>query len=158
LSRIRPFQTQDLHPIWRINQANTPAVGSLELAQLEQVVEQSKVALVVEQGSEILGFVICMAPDSTYTSPNFLFFAKRYERFLYIDRVAVAEPSRGQGLGRRLYQALQEQSPDPLACEVNTVPLNQSSLDFHAKLGFVPVGAGQAKGYSVRYLMRTAQL
>jgi predicted GNAT superfamily acetyltransferase len=165
LSLIRPLQAQDLPQIWRINQANTPAVGGLDLAQLGRVVAQSKVALVVEEGAvsgseipngKILGFVICMAPDSSYTSPNFLFFTQRYDRFLYIDRVAVAEASRGKGLGRRLYQALREQQSDPLACEVNTVPLNQSSLDFHAKLGFEPVGEGQAKGYGVRYLMRAA--
>ena len=147
------MQPSDLEAVWTINQANTPAVGSLELEALGRVVEQSRVALVVEQGSEILGFVICMAPDSTYSSPNFLFFTQRYARFLYIDRVAVKDSARGKGLGRGLYEALLEQSADPLTCEVNTVPLNQSSLDFHAKLGFEAVGDGQAKGYSVRYLM-----
>lgn len=152
---IRPFQAGDLPQIWAINQANTPAVGSLELEALGRVVEQSRTALVVEQGSEILGFVICMAPDSSYTSPNFLFFTQRYARFQYIDRVAVKHSARGEGLGRGLYQALLDQSSDPLACEVNTVPLNQESLDFHAKLGFEAVGEGQAKGYTVRYLMRT---
>ena len=78
------MQPTDLEAVWTINQANTPAVGSLDLEALGRVVEQSRVALVVEQGSEILGFVICMAPDSTYSSPNFLFFTKRYARFLYI--------------------------------------------------------------------------
>ena len=154
MSVIRPLEAQDLPQVWAINQANTPAVGSLELTALERVVEQSRTALVVAQGSEILGFVICMAPDSSYASPNFLFFTQRFERFQYIDRVAVKDSARGEGLGRALYEALLAQSADPLTCEVNTVPLNQSSLDFHAKLGFEAVGEGQAKGYSVRYLLR----
>lgn len=154
--RIRAYQPADLSQIWAINQANTPAVGSLELEQLGRVITMSSVTLVAERGSEILGFVVCMRPGSPYASPNFLFFTQRYARFLYIDRVAVKEGARGQGLGRRLYTALQAHSKDPLACEVNTVPLNQESLDFHAKLGFEAVGEGQAKGYQVRYLMRPA--
>lgn len=151
---IRPYAPADLQAIWAINQANTPAVGSLSLEQMGQVLDLSGVALVAEQGPKILGFVVCMHPDSSYASPNFLFFTERYDRFLYIDRVAVEGSARGRGLGRALYSALLKRSGDPLACEVNTVPLNQSSLDFHAAMGFSPVGEGQAKGCTVRYLMR----
>lgn len=153
---IRPYAPADLQAIWAINQANTPAVGSLSLEEMAEVLALSDVALVAEQGPVILGFVVCMHPDSRYASPNFLFFTERYDRFLYIDRVAVEGSARGRGIGRALYSALWTHTPDPLACEVNTVPLNQSSLDFHAAMGFSPVGEGQAKGCTVRYLMRRA--
>ena len=41
-----------------------------------------------------------------YDSPNYLWFRARYPRFVYVDRMAVAEASRGRGYARRLYADL----------------------------------------------------
>jgi hypothetical protein len=42
----------------------------------------------------------------------------------------------------------------PICCEVNSIPLNQISLNFHAKNGFIKVGERDFKDHSVRYLQK----
>ncbi|MFC0407179.1 GNAT family N-acetyltransferase [Roseomonas elaeocarpi] len=95
---------------------------------------------------------------ATYASPNYLWFRARYGRFVYVDRVVVAEAMRGKGLARRLYADLIERAlaagHDLLVCEVNSDPPNPASDTFHAALGFKEVGAAAIHGgvKTVRYL------
>ena len=76
---------------------------------------------------------------SEYSSPNFLYFKKKYNDFMYIDRIAISEKYHRKGFGSLIYKELYNQSKNlgiPLCCEVNTKPINQQSLDFHKKLEF----------------------
>ena len=41
------------------------------------------------------GFLIAFDQNADYRSPNFLWFKARLPRFVYVDRVAVAEAERG---------------------------------------------------------------
>jgi len=41
-----------------------------------------------------------------YDSPNFLWFRRRYGRFVYVDRVVVDPAARGRGYARLLYADL----------------------------------------------------
>lgn len=94
----------------------------------------------------------------TYRSPNYLWFRARYPRFVYVDRVVVAEAARGRGLARRLYADLIDHATasghDVVVCEVNSIPANPGSDAFHAALGFRQVGAAEIGGgpKAVRYL------
>ena len=42
----------------------------------------------------------------------------------------------------------------PICCEVNSIPLNQISLNFHAKNGFIEIGKRDFKDHSVKYLIK----
>jgi predicted GNAT superfamily acetyltransferase len=42
----------------------------------------------------------------------------------------------------------------PLCCEVNTVPKNEISLNFHAKNGFIEVGGHNYEDHSVLFLKK----
>ena len=42
----------------------------------------------------------------------------------------------------------------PVCCEVNTIPKNEVSLNFHHKNGFIEVGEHQFDDHSVVYLKR----
>lgn len=90
-------------------------------------------------------FLLTFDQDADYHSPNFLWFQQRYPRFVYIDRVVVANHARGKGLARTLYHDLFEAarmaSHEIVACEVNAEPPNPASDAFHAVLGFNEVGA-----------------
>jgi uncharacterized protein len=94
----------------------------------------------------------------TYSSPNYLWFRSRYPRFVYIDRIVVAEAARGKGYARRLYADLFAKAAaaghDLIVCEVNSDPPNPASDRFHASLGFEEVGAAEIHGgaKTVRYL------
>ena len=43
----------------------------------------------------------------------------------------------------------------PLCCEVNTIPMNKPSINFHKKLGFLKVGKKDFTKNSVVYFKKT---
>ena len=147
-----------LKSIYDLNQANTPKVGPLEsINHLKKLIELSAYNLLVQDDDEIVGFIICMREGSAYGSENYKFFTQRLKKFLYVDRVAIDEQHRREGLGQAIYKEIfTKASYDdlPIALEVNTQPINQPSLDFHAKMGFDKVGAKNFDDHSVAYFMK----
>ncbi|HEY2444160.1 MAG TPA: GNAT family N-acetyltransferase [Rhizomicrobium sp.] len=91
--------------------------------------------------------------------PNHRWFAERFECFVYIDRVVVAEHARRRGLAALLYRdliaAARQAGRSWLCCEVNIDPPNPGSDAFHAAFGFEEVGRAflPDRGKTVRYLM-----
>lgn len=113
---------------------------------------------VVEEG-RVSAFLLGFAPGTPYDSPNYRWFATRYPRFAYVDRVVVAPQARGRGLARRLYHDFAAfaaaRGLGPLVCEINTDPPNLGSDAFHAALGFAEAGRAQlGPGKAVRYMVR----
>jgi predicted GNAT superfamily acetyltransferase len=105
-------------------------------------------------------FIMTFDQDARYDSPNFVWFRERYPRFVYVDRVVVAEQARGRGHARRLYQDLfghgERAGHALVTCEVNTDPPNPASDAFHAALGFAEAGDAVIHGgkKAVRYYIR----
>ena len=133
-----------LNEIYLLNQSNTPEVGSLDsVDHLQNLLQMSLLNLFVSKNEEMIGFIICFKENSNYSSKNYKFFSEREKKFLYIDRVAIAEKYRRKGLGKNLYNKLENlciENKIPLCCEVNTFPMNKPSIDFHKNLGFIEVG------------------
>ncbi|OZG75484.1 hypothetical protein BTA51_00850 [Hahella sp. CCB-MM4] len=132
-----------------MNQAEVPHVGELDSQELRDLLKQSYFTGIAREEDNIAGFIVAMLPGLDYQSLNYRWFSDNYERFLYVDRIVVAPEFQGRGLGRRLYQAVAERNPvdaSILGCEVNLRPLNQNSLDFHARLGFDEVGQQDTEG------------
>lgn len=109
-------------------------------------------------------FLIALDQDADYDSPNFRWMRRRFERFVYVDRVVVAAASRGRGLARILYEdlftAARSAGQTRITCEVNSDPPNPASDAFHARLGFAETGSAVLPGgaKTVRYLSRTIAL
>ena len=126
--------------IFNLNQLNIPALGSLEdYNHLKNLINSSSFIALIKINNNLLGFAIIMGSLSEYSSPNFLYFKKKYKDFMYIDRIAISEKYQRKGFGSLIYNELYNQSINSgisLCCEVNTKPLNQQSLDFHKKLEF----------------------
>lgn len=143
---IRDLLPDDLDRVHAINQANVPEVGTLRREQLDDLLEESAFALVVEDGGELVGFCVLIAPGSPYRSVNYRWFMDRYDDAMYLDRVAFDADHRGRGLGTRLYAEVERrivhEHPDlaRLTLEVNLDPPNEPSMAFHARRGFVEVG------------------
>lgn len=105
---------------------------------------------------------LCIALDqaAAYDNPNFAWFKTRHARFVYVDRIIVAEAARGQGLARAFYEdlfdAMRADDQRVLCCEINREPPNPGSDRFHAALGFKEVGEARLvdRGKTVRYLER----
>jgi uncharacterized protein len=114
-------------------------------------------AFLAERAGFADALLIAFDQRARYDSPNFLWFRKRYARFVYVDRVVTAPEARGRGLARTLYGRLIERavamSHERIVCEVNVDPPNPGSQALHRSLGFVPVGdARLASGKTVSYL------
>ncbi|MEM9034218.1 MAG: GNAT family N-acetyltransferase [Actinomycetota bacterium] len=154
---LRPVRPDDLSAVLELNQANLPALGSLDLPALEHLVGQSIHTVVGDDDGEIVAALIGLdGPGRDYASLNYAWFSKRFERFLYVDRVVVASTHHGLGLGRRLYEGFIAEAGgghDVLVAEVNVRPRNDGSLAFHDRMGFEAVGEQDTEGGAKRVRM-----
>ena len=141
MATIRPLTGDDLPEALAINEANVPAVGSVDADQLAHLFDEASVALAAEDGGRLIGFCIVLAPGADYGSVNYGWFSERYDDFAYLDRVAVAESYRNRGIGAELYAEV-ERLVDAawFTLEVNVRPRNEGSLRFHERMGFTEVG------------------
>jgi hypothetical protein len=138
---VRDLDRGDLDGVLAINQASTPAVGSLDLERLTRLHRQSSIALVATVGADVVGFCLVLSPSADYASVNFRWFRDRYDDFAYLDRVAIGAEHRSQGIGAALYDEVERRADAAwFTLEVNLRPRNEGSLRFHARQGFVEVG------------------
>ena len=151
----------DLPRVLEINEANVPEVGPLDAGRLRFLVDESAIALVVDDRLDgLIGFCLVLAPGSTYDSVNYTWFMEHHPDSLYLDRVAFDARARGNGFGTALYaevdRLMGRDHPDAgaLTLEVNVDPPNEPSLRFHTKLGFEPVGRQVSKGIVVSLMRR----
>lgn len=137
---IRDAALADEEFILALNAASTPAVGEMALPAYRDIAAQAYRVLIAEAGGEPAGFLILIRPGSSYPSDNYGWFEEQFDRHLYIDRIAISERAKGQGVGRALYdEALKlaaELGEERLTAEVNEEPPNPQSMAFHEKLGF----------------------
>ncbi len=139
-----------------LNNLSAVELSWLEPARLAQLLGWASYARGVGDARAML---IAFGADDAYDGLNFAWFKARFERFIYVDRVAVAAAARGRGLARLLYADLfgfaRDAGQKLVGCEVNKLPPNPASDRFHERLGFRVVGeasldAGQK---SVRYMI-----
>lgn len=140
---VRSMQPSDYNWALALNNAELPHVTPFNRYNFPRFVELAAWAAVAVEDHKPVGFAILFLPGSTYSSENYRWVAKRYTRFLYLDRVVVEPSHRGKGIGRALYDAAihfgRRRAPI-LTCEVNEEPPNPDSMAFHKKLGFRTLG------------------
>ena len=154
---IRDLTPDDLDWVLEINREHESLLSVLDRAGLAQLVDMSALA----RGIPEQAFLLAMDRSADYESWNFQWFRQRYDRFLYVDRIAIASQAAGGGQGKKLYSdfyALAARLGYPMVCaEVNSAPANPASLAFHAKQGFDVVGEEEVpgRGKSVRFFVKT---
>ena len=125
----QPISDQDLNDIWSINQDNTRSRSVPNLTRMKALVDWSSHVIVV-RGEEVAEFIILMREGETYDSLNYDFFNSKDGPFLYVDRIAIKDIYRRQGLGSMLYDETIKIAEDlelDTCCEVNTLPRNDAS-------------------------------
>ena len=141
---IRDWCDADLAALHAINEASVPGVGSVDRTAFDRLVRDvSAATLVAEVDGQPSGFVLCMFEGLDYASLNYKWISANYDRFAYIDRVAVAQDKRGQRIGEALYEAVVGRFSgmrNILLAEVNLAPPNPGSLRFHKTHGFRECG------------------
>ena len=141
---IRNAAPTDFEAICALNLAEVQHTSAMDVARLTQLNAMSCYHKVASLGGVVSAFLLAMRDGSPYVNENFEWFSKRYERFIYVDRVVVSRAARGLRLGSLLYEDIFNHARSnaiPLVtCEYNIVPLNEASRLFHEKFGFKEQG------------------
>jgi len=141
---IRDATPADHAAILRLNLESERLLSPLDAPRLAHLDRQSAYHRVVESDGEVAAFLLVFREAADYDSPNYRWFAERYARFLYVDRIAVSGSHRGRQLGHALYENLFAQARadgiDKIVCEFYVVPFNEVSARFHARFGFREAG------------------
>ncbi|MFO0758140.1 MAG: GNAT family N-acetyltransferase [Byssovorax sp.] len=141
---LRDATPDDFSAILALNEEFVAVLSPLSPERLAYLHSAAALHRVIEDDGAILAFLLAFREGAAYDSPNYRWFSRQFERFLYVDRVVVARGGRAMGLGTRLYHDLfawaARASISTITCEFNADPPNTESQRFHAKLGFREVG------------------
>lgn len=148
MMQLRDFSSADFSAILQLNEESEHFLSPMDAPRLALLAGEASVRAVVEIQKEeekhIAGFLMCFREGCHYDSPNYRWFAERYARFLYIDRVVVSQQFHGRGVGKRLYQEMLQrarlQDITQVCCEYDLDPPNPVSAGFHHDFGFREVG------------------
>lgn len=159
---LRPATRADFSAVLALNEQSVQFLSPLSAQRLAQLHAASALHCVVEQEGRVIAFLLAFREGADYDSINYAWFAQRYPRFLYIDRVVVALDAQAHGAGSALYahafwHATQAGVPI-LACEFDLEPANPVSERFHAKFGFREVGRQSVAGGRKRVSLQTADV
>lgn len=150
MTLLRDATAADFPAILALNEAFVAVLSPLDGARLARLHAQAALHRVIEEEGQVEAFLLAFREGTDYDSPNYRWFAQRYPRFLYVDRIVVAGAAQARGSGARLYrdvhaQALRDAVPW-ITCEFDSEPPNPASERFHARLGFREVGRQELHG------------
>jgi predicted GNAT superfamily acetyltransferase len=140
--QMREVTDRDLARVLALNDGSVAELSPLDEARLRFILDLALRCLVVEHRGDVVAFALAVAPGTAYDSDNYRWFGERYERFLYLDRIAVDAAHRRRGIGAMLYTELEATavSFERMVCDVNIQPRNEPSLAFHAARAYAEVG------------------
>ena len=155
---MRDAALADLSEIVRLNAHWQHVTSPLDDGALAHLDNQAAYHRVLELDGRLAAFLLAFGPGADYSSPNYQWFCREGGDFLYIDRIVIAREHQRQGIGDAFYEDVgdfaSKHGISRLVCEVDIEPLNEASLVFHERRGFVEVGtqrlAGGTKQVSLR--------
>jgi len=142
---IRDANEGDVEALLALNLESERFLSPMDLARWRVLSAEAAACRVLEVDGAVAAFLLAFREGARYDSPNYRWFAGRYPRFLYVDRVVVSSGCQGMGLGSVLYRDLvaiaRNSGVDLVTCEFDVEPPNEGSRRFHAKFGFREVGS-----------------
>jgi len=159
---IRDAGPADFERICELNLADVQHTSAMDVARLRELNELSCHHKVASIDGTPCAFILAMRDGAPYRNDNFQWFADRYPRFIYIDRVVVSSASRGRRLASLLYEDLftyaRSNAIPLIACEYNVIPPNEPSRLFHQKFGFAERGSQWVADGTKRVSLQVAQI
>lgn len=147
----------------RIVELNAEAVrhtSVMDVQRLQNLHALSSYHKVATIDGAVAAFLLAMRENAPYPNDNYGWFAARYGKFVYVDRIVVDPASAGLKLGTLLYEDLFEyaraQAIPTVTCEYNIEPPNEPSRRFHEKFGFSEVGTQWLDGGLKRVSLQAA--
>ena len=155
---INTVNKSDLDYLILLNQKSLPKVSSIDLVGMTYFLGNSSYFKIIRNNDHPVGFLIGLMPGKDYSSENYVWINKRYNSFIYIDRVIIDKKYRHMGIGSYFYNHLAKTycgKVNSLICEVNILPYNKPSINFHKKYGFKEIGQKNTENGKKRvsYLM-----
>lgn len=160
---VREVAPRDEVFVLELNRVNVEVLSPMDSAKYEYFRRVSEMFRVVEADGEPVAFLIALReghPD--YTSENYIWFSERYETFLYVDRIVIDEKARHLGIGRRLYEEVfsraAESGVNTVTAEIDIIPYNGPSLQFHEAMGFEEVGRQSIRGGAIKVSLEARKI
>jgi predicted GNAT superfamily acetyltransferase len=150
VARFRDLEEADFESIVALNAAEVRHTSPMDVARLRLLHELASHYKVAVVDGRVVGFLLAMREHTPYENENYAWFAARYPKFVYIDRIVIAWEFAGRHIGSALYKDLfayaRTSGVTVVACEYNIDPPNLPSKAFHDKFGFREVGAQRIAG------------
>jgi predicted GNAT superfamily acetyltransferase len=147
---LRDYTPADADAVLALNAADVAVLSPLDADALAALAAQAAYFRVGCTDGQVAAFLLALREGADYASPNYRWFAERYPRFVYVDRIVVAPAARGTGLGATLYTDLFASARagglEAITCEYDIDPPNPASARFHARFGFAEVGRQRVAG------------
>lgn len=148
--KTRPADASDFEAVLALNRESERFLSPLTPERLERLHEEADLHEVLEVEASVVAFVLALREGARYDSVNYRWFAERYGRFLYVDRVVVSVAEHGRGLGHALYESVfaraRATGVPVVTCEYDIDPPNAASERFHRAFGFSEVGRQPVAG------------
>jgi predicted GNAT superfamily acetyltransferase len=137
--RVREIEPRDHAEVLALNARDVDVLSPMDADRLAWILARCAAPLVVEDDEGVLGFCLAIDSGTDYDGEHYAWFSRRYDAFLYLDRIAVSDRARRRGVGSLLYDACEERAraAGRMLCEVNVQPMNAGSMAFHAARGYV---------------------
>ena len=148
--RLRDVRDSELEHVLALNNSAGPNILPLDVERARMFLAEARYFRVAEIDGHLAGFLMALTPDANYDSPNFGWFQRKFNDFVYIDRIVVASNYRRHGLGRVFYadvQSFAEVRSPRLCCEVFLEPRDDAAVLFHGTYGFREVGQQSVSPY-----------
>ena len=143
MTLLRPIEPRDHAAVLELNHRNVELLAPMDEQRLAQLMTWADRADVIQAQTEaVAGFVFTFAPGTAYDSENYRWFGEHWgDGFYYLDRIVLADSHRRLGLGRQVYDELEQVAAayGRMVLEVNVEPANEPSLAFHYARGYVDV-------------------
>jgi predicted GNAT superfamily acetyltransferase len=160
MEELRTAAASDFASILALNAAHVQQTSALDSSQLGVLAGMSAWFKVVTVDGELAAFLIALRDGAPYPNDNFAWFAARYARYLYVDRIVVDARFAGRRLGSALYRNLfdyaRANAIESITCEYNIDPPNPASRAFHDKFGFRQVGTQWVAGGTKQVSLQVA--
>lgn len=155
-----PAAREHFPGILALNAESVRFLSPLSAPQLENLHAHAAYHKVVLDDGRVVAFLLALAQGAPYDSLNYLWFAARYPRFLYVDRIVVSADAQGRGFASLLYcdlfQSAAALGHEQVVCEFDVDPPNPASEAFHRRFGFTEVGRQRVAGGSKLVSLQSA--
>lgn len=141
---LRNASPDDFGAIVELNETEVQQTSPMGLERLHELARLSSYHKVAVADDRVAAFLLAMREGAPYLNDNYAWFAARFPRFIYVDRIVVGSDFAGLKIGSRLYDDLfsyaRSQGIKAITCEYNVQPPNPASQRFHDKFGFQELG------------------